>query len=89
MNTYITAYPAHSLGRWLATLAVSLVLLALAYAYAPDPTGYLGLDSHSPRSLAQRRSAPAQRLSTAPVPALASTQLGQPTGRTLYALPAR
>lgn len=79
MNTYITAHAAHPLGRWLATLAVSLVLLALAYAQAPDPAGYLGLRSPSARPLVNSRSAPNQ------APSLASAQLGQPTSMAVHA----
>ena len=73
MATYFTAHPAHPLGRWLAALAVSLVLLALAYAQAPDPAGQLGLRAPSTRPLATSRPAPG------PVPALVSARLGQPT----------
>jgi hypothetical protein len=92
MDTYITAYPAHPLGRWLATFAVSLVLLALAYASAPDPAGQLGLTSHSARSLANRRPALTQRghrFATGQAPALVSAQLSQPAKRVSSAQLAR
>lgn len=70
MTIYSTAYTAHSLGRWLATLAVSLVLLALAYAHAPDPAEYLGLSS------------PGARFTAELAPALAATQLNEHPGPT-------
>jgi hypothetical protein len=82
MDTHITAYSSYSLGRWLATLAVSLVLLALAYAHAQDPAWYLGFNSPSPSPLAARRPAPARqhghRLAAGPAPALASARMGYP-----------
>lgn len=62
MNTYLTTYAAPSLGRWLVALAASLVLLALAYAQAPDPAGQLGLELPEARTLASSQAAlPSQR----------------------------
>lgn len=82
MDTSSTVHSAHSLGRWLATLAVSLVLLALAYAHAPDPADYLGFRSPSTSPLATSRPASARpsghRLATGQVPVLASARLGHP-----------
>jgi hypothetical protein len=78
MDTYLTTYSDHPLGRWLATLAVSLVLLALAYAHAPDPAWYLGLAPTNPSLLANSRLVPTQRgHRSAPgqAPALATTQV--------------
>lgn len=72
MNTYLTEHPTHSLGRWLATLAVSLVLLALAYAQAPHPAEYLGLSLPRPRPLPNSHHAPGV------AQALASTEVGPP-----------
>lgn len=57
-NTYLTTYPAPSLGRWLVALVGSLGLLALAYAQAPDPAWQLGLQQPSGPSLASSPLAP-------------------------------
>jgi hypothetical protein len=85
MTTYFTAHSAHSFGRWLAAMAVSLVLLALAYAHAPDPAWYLGFNSPSSRTLAHSRPAPSQthghRLAADRVPTLAAAQVGQTTNK--------
>jgi hypothetical protein len=82
MDTYSTLPFGHSLGRWLATLAVSLLLLALAYSHAPDPTTYLGFDSHSPSPLASSRPTPARlshhHLAAGQAPVLASAGLSHP-----------
>ena len=83
MNTSSTTHPAHPLGHWLATLAVSLVLLALAYAHAPDPAGYLGLKAASARPFAESHLGPVprgHRRAPGQAPVLAAAQVGQPTG---------
>jgi len=58
MDVYLTMYTVPSLGRWLVALTASLVLLALAYAQAPDPAGQLGLQPPAAHSLASHPAAP-------------------------------
>ncbi|TVT38227.1 hypothetical protein FNT36_18675 [Hymenobacter setariae] len=84
MNTYLTTYADYPIGRWLAAFTISLVLLALAYAQAPDPAGLLGLDAPSAPTLTnshpmlgQQRG---QHLAADQAPSLATAQLRQPTG---------
>jgi hypothetical protein len=78
MNISSTTDAAYPLGRWLLAMAISLVLLAMACAQAPDLPGQLGL--HSPSA----QPAPAQQrgyyLTPGQAPVFASAFLHQSAG---------